>query len=188
MRFLYGKFFHDRYSVLAGMIPERSSVLEVCSGDCWLYLKYLRKKNIIYQGSDVNEVFLSHAQKKNIPILKLDLLKDILPRAEFVVMQASLYQFIPRQKYVVDKLLASATKKVLIAEPIKNLATSSNPIISFLAKRLANPGDGQKFNRFDESSLDQLMNDHYSNLIDQVAVIPGGREKIYSLDATMTDS
>jgi len=51
-----------------------------------------------------------------------------------MVIQGSLYQFIPYQKIIIDKLLTIAKKKVIISEPIINLISSRNKIISTIAK------------------------------------------------------
>lgn len=66
MLLLYGKNYRKRLSVVAGMIPNNSSVLEICCGPCELYQKYLKCKNIEYVG----RLFMKDAGKPQFIIRK----------------------------------------------------------------------------------------------------------------------
>ena len=68
-----------------------------------------------------------------------DLWVDPLPRADVIVMQSSLCQFIPRQREILDKLLGAARRLVIIAEPVKNMSSSHSTILASLAKKLTAP-------------------------------------------------
>ena len=65
-----------------------------------------------------------------------------LPPADYVVMQASLYHFLPDPGPLVDRMLRAARCRVIIAEPVRNLATSGVPWVSRLARRQTDPGTG----------------------------------------------
>ena len=59
-------------------------------------------------------------------------------------------EFMTSNKLIIDKLINSANKKVIISEPIRNLSNSSSNIISFIARYSANPGTGHKIDRFNQ--------------------------------------
>jgi hypothetical protein len=71
---------------------------------------------------------------------------------------------------------------VIISEPVRNLSSSGVGLIAALARRSADPGSGQGDRRFDEVSLDAFMR-RYAHLIEHELTIPGGRDKIFVLDA-----
>src|SRR3974390_2675847 len=153
MRQLYGKDFTVRYEAIEKLIPENSDVVELCMGDAYLYRNYLSSKKINYLGLDINQTFVKAAIQKNIPAKIHNLLTDEIPVADYIIIQASLYQFIPREKKIIQKMLASAGKKLVIAEAIKNRADSPNPLVSFLAKNFVDPGTGKAALRFNATSL-----------------------------------
>lgn len=154
MRLLYGVNFSARYKAVAKYVPDRSQVVDVCSGDSYIYTKYLREREIDYLGLELNPL-RQHAQKKGVTVREFDLWKNTVPISDIVILQASLYQFIPDQKKIVSKLLKSTRQRLIIAEPITNLSSSRNPLIANLAKKLTMPGksssetqyQGERFNR-----------------------------------------
>ena len=82
-----------------------------------------------------------------------------LPEADVVIMQASLYHFLPGADAIVERMLAAARERVIIAEPIRNLSTSRLPLVARLGRRgrpTRGAGDGHA-QRFDEPALDRLM-------------------------------
>ena len=104
MRLLYSKGFGDRYKQIAMLIPNHSTVLEVCCGDCYLYKHYLSQKNIKYLGLDINPHFISSALKDGINILHHDQLSNKpIPEAQYIIIQASLYHFLPNEDIIFDK-------------------------------------------------------------------------------------
>ena len=182
MRFLYGRNYEARLRSVGEEIPDGVEVLDVCCGDCALYTRALRGR-VSYTGIDINPSFLENARKRSIKVLPLDVRIDNLPRSDYVVMQASLYQFIPLHKQLVDKLLYSASRKVIISEPVRNLSDSSNPIISFIARYQANPGTGHKINRFTEETFRTFFGNNYNELIEKFKFTLGGRELMVILNA-----
>lgn len=177
MRLLYGKNFYSRYKAIAEIIPEDSTVIDVCCGDCYLYRNYLKRKNINYLGLDINPIFVNKAKEKGINARVFDLHRDELPTAPYIILQASLYQFIPEHKKIIEKLLYSASKNLIIAEPIRNLSDSKCKLISYFAKKAANPGTGDMEKRFNEKSLTEVFY-QYGKQLKTRFKIDGGREMI----------
>jgi hypothetical protein len=182
MRFLYGRNYKARFQSISQEIPDGVKVLDVCCGDCALYTRAL-KDRISYTGIDINPSFIKNANKLSVNMLPLDIMNDNLPGSDYVIMQASLYQFIPFHKQIVDKLLDSASSKVIMSEPVKNLSDSTNPFISFIARYSANPGTGHKIERFTEETFTTFFKDNYGELIEKFKFIPGGRELMVILNA-----
>lgn len=176
MQFLYGSSFEERYKAIAALIPDGALVTEVCAGDAYLYKNYLQKKNVVYLGLDINSVFLKHAQQSNIPFKLFDLRKDLIAKSDFVIIHASLYQFIPEEDRIMQKLLDAANKVLIISEPIRNLSDSSNSIIRFLAKKSANPGKAHTTQRFNEKAFRGFCSKYPS--LSSLFSIKGNREMI----------
>jgi hypothetical protein len=183
MRVLYGNGFNDRYQAIADYVMANCSLIELCAGDCFLYRTFLSEKHITYTAADINPVFLRAASRSGINTIPLNVLKDPVPSADIVLMQASLYQFIPHQKMIVDKMLAAARNMVIIAEPVRNLSDSPNPIIAFLAKRGANPGTGNKTARFNAETFIAFIKENYAGRIIESTLTAHGREMLAVLNA-----
>ncbi len=181
MRIMYRGSYAERFEAIADSVKVRSSVLDLCCGPAILYFNYLRKKEVDYTGVDINANFLRFIEQRDGVALNLDI-RTIpeLPKAETIIMQASLYHFLPNVEEIIDKMLAAASEQVIIAEPIRNFATNSNPFIAWLARTISNPGTGDQHNRFTETTLDELMKKYQDRVIKSY-YIPGEREKIYIL-------
>lgn len=182
MRALYGRHYADRIKAVADQVPAGASVLELCCGPGSLYRRHLQGRAGSYTGLDVNEGFVDRLRREGIDARCVDLAADRspLPSADVVIMQASLYHFLPDAGQIVDRMLAAAHERVITAEPIRNLASSSFPGLGTLGRRAADPGVGGHAQRFTEASLDELMS-HYRERIIATFAIPGGREKVYVL-------
>jgi SAM-dependent methyltransferase len=186
MRALYGRHYVDRMRAVAAEVPPGSSVLELCCGPGTLYRRFLRGRTSGYVGLDVNAGFVAALRRRGIDARELDLAAaDVaLPSADVVIMQASLYHFLPRAERVVDRMLAGARDRVIVSEPVRNLASSDVPIVRLVGRRAADPGTGGHAKRFDEKSLDALMA-RYRGQILKAFAIPGGRERVYVLSAAV---
>jgi trans-aconitate methyltransferase len=179
MRLLYGRYFKARYQSIAALIPPGAEIIEVCSGDCRLYQKFLRKKEVDYLGLDYSPQFIKYAHQRGIKAAQFDVRTQSIPPADFLIMHASLYQFIPDEKMVLEKLLASSKKKVIIAEPIRNLSDSRLVLIAQASRHLTKTVPGQSRNtgkRFSSENLFNLF--HAYNEFERCFRIPGGREMI----------
>ena len=150
MRFLYGKDYEERYAAIAELIPEGASVVDICCGDCFIYEHWLKAKQIQYLGLDQSPAFEKYAQKKGIPFRCVTISSGgEIPPADYVLMMASLYQFIPRQEAFVESLLHRARRGLILCEPVSNLARSSNPFLRTAARCLTHPA----VERFEADSL-----------------------------------
>lgn len=184
MQALYGRHYEERMRAVAGQVPEGSSVLELCCGPGTLYARHLRSRVSSYMGLDVNERFIERLRQAGADAERIDLAADTrqLPEADVVIMQASLYHFLPDAEGIVERMITAARNIVIVSEPIRNLASSDLPVVGALGRRAANPGVGGHARRFTETTLDLLMQRYPSRLL-KTFLIPGGREKVYVLDA-----
>lgn len=179
MRLLYGCHYSHRFLSIAELIPEGCSVLDLCCGPGKLYHDYLRQKSVRYTGLDVNPKFIRRLNRRggNGRVWNLD--GDTpLPSADYVVMQSSLYHFLPDVTEIIDRMLRAAQRQVIIAEPIRNLSASNIPFLAAFARRHANAGLGGKPLRFSEETLDAVF-DRYASQVRDAYLIAGGREKLY---------
>lgn len=177
MRLIYGKYFKTRYEAISQYVPEAVQLVELCCGDCRLYQNYLRAKNIDYLGLDISPAFITNALSKGINVKLFDLGNDPLPQAEYILIQASLYQFIPLGKEILNKIFNSALKGVILAEPVLNVSSCSKPFISGIVKKISRFLTGSTTKRFDEESLDDLFA-IYADKLKTKFKISGGREII----------
>ncbi|HSU65803.1 MAG TPA: class I SAM-dependent methyltransferase, partial [Tepidisphaeraceae bacterium] len=93
---LYGRHYRARYRTVADQIPMNASVLDLCCGPATLYCRHLRYKSVTYHGLDLNPKFVGRLNRAGIEAEVKDLHSPgDLPPADFVVMQASLYHFLP---------------------------------------------------------------------------------------------
>jgi SAM-dependent methyltransferase len=183
MLMLYGRHYFSRQRAIADLIPAGASVLDVCCGPGSLYTRHLRAKTIDYTGLDSNKRFVDAVNRAGGRGLLWDLTdQKPLPRADFVVMHASLYHFLPDASGVVRRMLEAARQKLILAEPVKNLASSESPVLAFLGRRLTDAGRGAEQLRFTERSLDELMSS-FAPRIERSFFVPGGREKVFVMDA-----
>lgn len=185
MRTLYGRHYAARLRAVADRVPAGASVLELCPGPGALYQRHLHQRNPDYTGLDINDRFVARLRRVGARAQQRDLSRpEPLPAADVTIIQASLYHFLPTAEELVDRMLAAARLRVIIAEPIRNLATSPLPVVALIGRRAADPGaggdDGYQ-QRFTEPTLDRLMAP-YGSLTDEAFTIPGGREKVYVLD------
>jgi SAM-dependent methyltransferase len=186
MFLLYGRHYTSRYSAIAELIPEGASVLDLCCGPAILYHRYLQSKAVQYIGMDINANFIARLIHRGGSGKVWDLrLDEELPAADYVIMQASLYHFLPDASPVVDRMLQAARKRVMIAEPIRNLATSSSRLLSLLGQTSTNPGVGGHSLRFTEASLADFFSG-YASLVVESFKIAGGREQLYVMEGRHT--
>jgi SAM-dependent methyltransferase len=184
MRGLYGRHYGERMTAVADRVPPGCSLLELCCGPGTLYLHRLRQITRSYIGVDVNERFVARLRARGLDARQMDLANpdQPLPEADVALIQASLYHFIPHAETIVDRMLDAARARVIISEPIRNLASSKLPLIGRLGRKGADPGVGGHAQRFTEETLDALMQGYRERVV-EAFTIPGGREKVYVLAA-----
>lgn len=179
MKWSYKGNYKKRYEVLADLIEPGTSLVDVCCGDCQIY-DFIKDKNIDYLGLDFNPTFVRLANKKGIQSRQFNVYKDEMPQADTILMQASLYQFIPQHHFVLNKCLNAAKKSLIVSEAIQNHASSKSKVIRFLAQKLNNPGDGPKRDRFDAMTFQQALLPFRKNIIREF-LAPGHIEYVVLL-------
>ena len=181
MLLLYGRHYSARYRAIAELIPQGSSVLDLCCGPALLYHRHLRAKSVQYTGLDINARFIERLTTRGCSGQVWDLRsEEQLPRADYVIMQASLYHFLPDASPVVNRMLQAARRQVIIAEPVRNLSESDSRLLASLARLFTNPGTGEPRLRFNEASLAKFFS-AYGPRVVQSFSIAGAREKVYVL-------
>jgi len=181
LRALYGRHYAARYRAIVQFIPDGAAVVDLCCGPATLYTRFLCENSVDYLGLDINSGFIARLNRAGGRGEVRNLHADTpLPEGDFVIMQASLYHFLPEPRPVIDRMLAAARSQVIITEPVRNMATSNNRVLAMLGRRLTNAGDGAQAHRFTEVRLDELFRD-YGPRVQQQSLIAGGREKLYVL-------
>lgn len=156
MKLLCGRHYRRRYIELRNLIDSNSSLLDVCCGDCKLY-EFLKDKNIEYTGLDFNPIFIKKANERRINARLCNIHKDNIPSADYVVIQSSLYQFIPEHVKVLQKLFKATNRYLVISECLNSYSVSKSWIFSYVGKKLNNPGDGIKALRFNMEMLKEAI-------------------------------
>lgn len=174
MHILYGDGFYSRYEAILDMLPEGANVIDVCCGDCYI-AKFLARKNINYIGMDLNPRFIEHALRRGIKARLFNIKDSIVPRSEYIIMQGSLYQFMPSHRLIIDKLISAADKAVIISEPITNVASCKNSMTTYLAMLATRVNGNNFFSRFTKDELLDLFKEYNVSLIRE---IKGGKDLI----------
>lgn len=183
MRLLYGRHYAARQRAIADRIPAGSSVLELCCGPGTLYRRHLAGKGVHYLGLDINGGFLRRVRRSGAEAREWDVRSaDPLPPADFVIMQASLYHFMDEPRPLIERMVTAARRRVILAEPVHNIARQPGPV-GAAAARLTDPGTGPQPNRYDEASLDRVL-EPFASLVREHTLLPGGREKVYVLEVS----
>jgi SAM-dependent methyltransferase len=178
---LYGRHYPARSRAIADLIPDKASVLDLCCGPARLYHRCLKFRDVQYRGIDMNAGFIDRLVRAGAAGEVRDLHQDApLPGADYVIMQASLYHFLPDPSAMVDRMLQAAGRQVIIAEPVRNLADSRIPLLSRLARRHTDAGRGAQEHRFTNQTLDDFFQRYAAHVL-QSFFIPGNREKVYVL-------
>ena len=181
MRVLYGRYYAARDAALAAHIPDGASVLELCCGPARLYLRELRGRIGSYVALDASARFVERLRRLGVDARRADVATAELPPADVVVMQAGLYQFLPDAEPIVRRMRAAARASVVVAEPVRNLASSRLGVVARLAARAPATATGPQPQRFDAASLRALMERCGGGTVLFHAPIPGGREHVYVL-------
>lgn len=164
--FLYGKDFYSRYETISKLLPDSVSVADICCGDCFIY-EFLKKKNIDYLGLDLNPKFVKHALKKGIKAELFNIYNSNVPASDYVIMQGSLYQFMPNHRMVIDKMFFAARRGIIISEPVKHMASSPNQLKAFLSNMVTRVNGNSFPARFSKPELLGLFRDYNANKIEE---------------------
>jgi len=164
MNILYTSGYKQRFEKVIGIIDhyKLKSVLELCFGDIYI-AEYCKINDIEWTGIDLNQEFVDQAKRKGFNAKAADLLSmDILPKADACVIIGSLYHFHNNAHFVLSKML-KASDKIIISEPVKNLSDQNN-LLGRIARRSANAGKGNEQFRYNESTLQQLLEEESKKL------------------------
>lgn len=173
LRVVYHVHYGERLRAVADLIPEGSSVTEICAGDCALYRYFLKKKPVDYLACDINERFLRWAEARGIPAMKLDLQSDPIPPADCVVMMGSLYQFIPHEKVILEKLIAASRKRFIIDEPVRNFSQSRFQLVQRVCRFFSSLDRDEFPQRFTFETMQPVLNQVG---ITDIRLTSGGRD------------
>lgn len=185
MRVLYGRYYAARDAAVAAHVPDGSSVLELCCGPARMYERELRQRTRSYVGIDASEGFVERLRRRGVDARRADVATAELPTADVVVMQASLYHFLPEEPAaaMLARMRAAARDRVVVAEPVRNLAQSRLGFVARLAAGGAATAEGAQAQRFDAASLRALM-DRFGDGVVDFGPAPGGREHVYVLSGS----
>lgn len=158
MRVGYGRDYAIRYALIADRIGEPDDVLELCCGHLGLYRHLARGGRLrSYVGLEQSPAMLSLARRRGVDVRAFDVRTgDALPAAGTVIMQASLYQFHDIAATLLPRLWAAARRRLVIAEPVRNLAQSRSGLIRWAAQLLTRTPDRVHTFRYTEASLLEL--------------------------------
>ena len=183
MRVLYGRYYAARDAAVAEHIPDGASVLELCCGPARLYLRELRGRIGAYVAIDASATFVDRLRRLGVDARRADVATAELPPADVVVMQASLYQFLPDAEAMLRRMRAAAARSVVVAEPVRNLASSRLGVVARLGAHASATATGAQPQRFDAESLRALMA-RFGDAVVFAQPAPGGREHVYVLSGT----
>lgn len=178
MRILHGRHFQARYQALARHVPAGASVLELCMGDAYLYRHYLKDQGVSYIGLDSSPSFVAKARELGVQAQLCDIESDTMPVADVVIMQASLFHFPRTHEALLRRMIQAARQRVILAEPVHNMASSKNPLLAMLGRRLTKPqgADHDQTFRFNETTFRALLSRFPE--VEGIEFEPGGRELI----------
>ncbi|MDX9752509.1 MAG: hypothetical protein RBU29_01015 [bacterium] len=177
IRLLYFPHYTARYRTIAGYIGDARQVVDLCAGDCAIY-PYLATRPVSYLACDISPAFLHAAERRGIPCRQVDIRTQPIPPGEVVMMLGSLYQFLPEVTPVVEKIIQAAEKKVLIVEPVRNLAQSANPVLRWSARYFTRLDSGMAEYRFTAETLHTLLSPYG---FQSGSAIAGGRDRVFIL-------
>ena len=149
LRLLYGDAHSRVLEQVSNLIPDGSSVCDVCCGTGQLYFQFLKTKGCDYVGLDGNASFVGSLENKGVRARLCEIRSDPIEEADFVTVCSSFYHFYHQREEVLAKLRAAARIAVIISEPLENLSSYSLRPISVLARWLTNPGIAEYRERFD---------------------------------------
>ncbi len=175
IRLLYRHHYNERCQPVADEIEAGDSVVDLCSGDCALYFGWLQQKNVQYTAVDVLPHFVKWMKRNSIDAVQMDLMESEIPSADVIMMLGSLYQFIPEQNALLEKMMNAASKKVIVTEPVQNWAQSRNVLKRFMANVLTTVGQKKHEKRFNQQSFDETMQKFG---FQDIQTIAGGRERM----------
>jgi ubiquinone/menaquinone biosynthesis C-methylase UbiE len=153
---LYRTRPRERFAVVAKEVTEGDVVVDLCAGTSLLY-EALAKKKVDYRAFDINPGFIDALKEKGVQAHCCDIESMEIPEADVVTMSSALYHFYPRCAKLVERMRASARKKVVLVEPVRNNADSGFFFWGAFAQWMSKVDDRAVPFHFDEASLNRLL-------------------------------
>jgi len=157
MNIIYFGKYNQRFKIVTNLLNPKNdkTIVELCFGDT-LIAHWCKLNNLKWFGFDINYEFIKNARSKGYNANYKDILKlESLPKSDVVVLMGSLYQFNESLNDLINCVMNS-TSKLIISEPISNLASKKN-LIGYLAQRLTKVGKGNEKFRYDYNHLKHAL-------------------------------
>jgi len=167
LRLTYGRFYDLRLNRVTQEVPEGAKVIDLCCGDCAIYFRDLNKKGIDYLGIDINPRMARQVNKKGAKIIVADVRTYEIPPCDVLLCLGSLYQ-LSNQSANLIQMAQQVANKIIVLEPVENFASSRNPLISNIAARMTDFGEGPVSFRFEEDELVKMFRDFRFSTVDRV--------------------
>ncbi len=129
MRLIHGKNYSKRYVLLANLIKQNSSVLDIGCGSCKL-VEYLR--NCTYVGWDLNKYFLKFAKKRGLKVQKKDFTKAQIPRTDYIIVSDVIHHIHPEDEAPMKRAFKAARKGLIVVEPFSDPNANTRKTYRFL--------------------------------------------------------
>jgi len=160
MKVLYGKQYLNTYVEVSKLIPDGTTVVDICGGSAKLYEVFLKKRSCEYIGLDINPNMVISGQNRGINVKLFDILLEEIPPADYVVMCSSFYQFYRRKEEILTKSMSAARKAVIISESVVHLFPDNNKLFGKPLKWLNNHGFGECEYRFNLDQFRSFAEEH----------------------------
>lgn len=155
MRAKYGKDYLPRLKRVADEIPPGSTVVDLACGGCEIYRHFLRDKPVDYLGIEINEKMARTMKNKGFNVLQGDVRNFVIPRCDVIIFLAGLYQMPDQAESILNRCKEKA-KKVILLEPVENLAKNSSTTLSSFAGWVTDFGEGPVTFRYSEQEVSEL--------------------------------
>lgn len=152
LRIKYGRYYDFRLRRVALEIPEGARVVDLCCGDCAVYLQYLHKKGVDYLGIDINWRIARLIKEKGARVMVADVRTCDIPPCDVLLCLGSLYRFSNEYNHMFQSAQQVANKIVLLGL-VENLASSKNALIASVAAWMTDSGEGPVSFHFQEDAL-----------------------------------
>ncbi len=180
MAVVYRRHWHEHYQAVAQWVPEEKEVLDVCCADGAL-AAYLPASNH-YHGLDYSPALVQAGQRRGRDVQQFDLRSGILPEADIVCIQVSLFQFYPETAGILAKLYAAARERLIVSESVFSLTQSRwKWIADIVGHGTQMPGMKDHRFRFSPETLAKLF-EPYQDKLRHHGPVCGGRDWIYVVD------
>ncbi len=146
----------DRFLAVSQEVEAGDTVVDLCAGTSLLY-ETLAGRAKHYQAFDLNERFVAAMGRQGIEAHCCDVGTLEIPAADVVTMSSALYHFHPHCLELLERMRASARKKVVVVEPVRNNANSALPLWGAFARWASRVGDNPVDFHFTPESLTRLL-------------------------------